>query len=169
MAEHARPQEPAARPREARTGPLAVATVVFSVCVLTIVGSYHSIAGFAAIIDDRFFTRPDDYPYALDVTTWGWLHLIAGMIVLAAALTLLSGHLWARAVGVTVAGLSALECYFFTPYYPVWCVVMIALDVLVIWSLVRYARPVSRKLLGGGDADDADDVDDVENTDSTTR
>ncbi|QES42498.1 hypothetical protein DEJ49_17315 [Streptomyces venezuelae] len=160
MAEHARPQEPAAGPQGSQAGPLAVATVVFSVCVLTIVGSYHSIAGFAAIVDDRFFTRPDDYPYALDVTTWGWLHLIIGMIVLAAALTLLSGYLWARAVGVTVAGLSALECYFFTPYYPVWCVVMIALDVLVIWSLVRYARPVSHKLLGVEDVADADGTDD---------
>ncbi|WP_055565478.1 DUF7144 family membrane protein [Streptomyces atriruber] len=139
MAEQARPEEP---------GRLAVATVVFSVCVLTIVGSYHAVAGFAAIIDDAFFVEPDHYPYALDVTAWGWLHLIVGMIVLAAALTLLSGYLWARAVGVVVALLSALECYFFAPYYPVWCVIMIALDVLVIWSLVRYARPVSHKLLG---------------------
>ncbi|MET8687730.1 hypothetical protein ABZV77_26305 [Streptomyces sp. NPDC004732] len=141
MAEQARPEEPAA-------GRLAVTTVVFSVCVLTIVGSYHAIAGFAAIIDDAFFVELDDYPYALDVTAWGWLHLIMGMIVLAAALTLLSGHLWSRAVGVVVAALSALECFFFVPFYPVWCVVMIALDVLVIWSLVRYARPVSDKLLG---------------------
>ncbi|MEU5774226.1 hypothetical protein ABZ819_13190 [Streptomyces venezuelae] len=164
MAEHARPQGPAAGPREPAAGPLAVTTVVFSVCVLTIVGSYHAIAGFAALIDDRFFARPDDYPYALDVTAWGWLHLIIGMIVLAAALTLLSGYLWARAVGVTVAGLSALECYFFVPYYPVWCLVMIALDVLVIWSLVRYARPVSRKLLGAADTDHEHGPDDADDT-----
>ncbi|QEU93313.1 DUF7144 family membrane protein [Streptomyces kanamyceticus] len=136
------------RQEEPAAGTLAVATVVFSVCVLTIVGSYHVIAGFAAIIGDDFFRKPKDYAYALDVTAWGWLHLVSGMVVLAAAFTLLTGRLWARVVGVTVAGLSALESYFFAPFYPVWSVVMIALDVLVIWSLVRYARPVSRRLLG---------------------
>jgi len=47
---------------------------------------------------------------------------------------------WARAVGVIVATLSALGSFLVLPYYPVWSVILIAVDMFIIWSLVAYGR-----------------------------
>ncbi|KUF18258.1 MULTISPECIES: DUF7144 family membrane protein [Streptomyces] len=131
-----------------RVRPLALGGVVFAVCVLAIIGSYHAIVGLAAIIDDDYYVTLNNYIYEFDITAWGWFHLLSGIVILAAAFTLFSGRVWARAVGMTVAGLSALENFFFTPYAPVWSAIIIALDILVIWSLAMYGRPVAHKVYG---------------------
>ncbi|MFD0420005.1 hypothetical protein [Streptomyces sp. NPDC127108] len=131
-----------------RVRPLALGGVVFAVCVLAIIGSYHAIVGLAAIIDDDYYVTLNNYIYEFDITAWGWFHLISGVVILAAAFTMFSGRMWARAVGMAVAGLSALENFFFTPYAPVWSAIIIALDVLVIWSLAMYGRPVAHKVYG---------------------
>ena len=53
---------------------------------------------------------------------------------------ILTGQPWARVVGIVVAVLSALSNFLFIPYYPLWALVIIALDVAVIWALATY-RP----------------------------
>ncbi|MGW8379743.1 hypothetical protein [Streptomyces sp. ODS28] len=121
-----------------RPKPLAVGGIAFAVCVMVVIGSYHAILGLAAILDDQFYVLGRDYVYKFDVTAWGWFHLVSGVVVVAAGLFLFTGKLWARIVGIVVAVLSAVENFFFIPYYPVWSVIIIALDVLVIWALVTY-------------------------------
>ena len=51
---------------------------------------------------------------------------------------ILTGQPWARVVGIVVAVLSALANFLFIPYYPIWALVIIALDVAVIWALATY-------------------------------
>jgi len=46
---------------------------------------------------------------------------------------ILAGQPWARAVGIGVSALSALANFLFIPYYPIWALILIALDVAVIW------------------------------------
>ncbi|MEU6140924.1 hypothetical protein ABZ848_11240 [Streptomyces sp. NPDC047081] len=133
---------------EPRITPLMLGGVVFAVCMLFLVGLYHAVVGMAAIIDDDFYKRIRDYPYDYDVNAWGWLQLASGIVILAAAFSLFSGKTWARVVGIVVAALSALENFFFTPYYPVWAVIIIGLDVLVIWSLATYGRAQAHKAYG---------------------
>ena len=126
---------PAAEPR---VKPLAIGGITFAVCAMVMIGLFHAIMGLTAIIGDKFYVLGRDYVYQFDVTGWGWLHLIAGVIVVVAGFCLFTGRLWARVVGITVAVLSAVANFFFIPYYPVWSVIIIALDVLVIWSLATY-------------------------------
>ncbi|MFE7174293.1 hypothetical protein [Streptomyces sp. NPDC057616] len=133
---------------EPKITPLQLGGVVFAVCMMAIIGMYHAVVGLAAIIDDNFYKNVRDYPYDFNVTSWGWLHLGSGVIVLAAAFTLFSGRTWARVVGIVVASLSALENFFFTPYYAVWSAIIIGLDVLVIWSLATYGRAEAHKAYG---------------------
>ncbi|MFJ9725949.1 hypothetical protein ACIRP3_24640 [Streptomyces sp. NPDC101209] len=133
---------------EQRARPLMVGGVVFAVCLMFIIGFYHAVVGMAAIIDDNFYQRVRDYPYDYNVTGWGWFHLVSGIVILAAAFNLFTGRTWARIVGIVVAMLSALENFFFTPYYPVWSAIMIGLDVLIIWSLAVYGHAQAHKVYG---------------------
>ena len=115
----------------------AIGGTVFAGVIMLLVGVYHAIAGLVAILDDTFYVVAPNYTYELDVTSWGWIHLIAGVIVVLAGIYVFSGATWARVVGITLAVLSAIANFFFIPYYPFWSLLMIALAIFVIWSLTR--------------------------------
>ena len=125
---------------DARTSGWAVGFVVFAAVMMMLAGGFQAIAGIAAIFEDEFFVVGPNYVYDIDVTAWGWIHLILGVILFAAGAGVLSGATWARVVGITLASLSAFANFFFIPYYPVWSIVIIALDVAVIWALSVYGR-----------------------------
>jgi uncharacterized membrane protein len=77
-----------------------------------------------------------NYAFSLSATGWGWLHLILGALVFVAGAALFADKLWARMTGVVLAAFSALANFVFLPYYPVWAIVIIALDIFVIWALL---------------------------------
>jgi hypothetical protein len=116
-----------------------VGFVVFAGVMLMLIGTFHAFTGLAAIIQNEFFVVGRNYAYELDVTAWGWLHLIFGVIVAAAGYGVFSGATWARVVGITLAVISAIGNFFFIPYQPVWAILIIALDVLVIAALTAYS------------------------------
>jgi hypothetical protein len=110
---------------------------VFAGVIMLLVGAFHVIAGLVAILDDQFYVVTRNYTYNLDVTGWGWIHLIAGALVVLGGIYVFSGATWARIFGITLAVLSAIANFFFVPYYPFWSLLIIALDVWVVWSLSR--------------------------------
>ncbi len=79
------------------------------------------------------------------MTTWGWIHLIVGAIVLLAGFYVMRGALWARIVGITLASLSALANFFFIPFYPFWALSIITLDIFVIWALAAHGRALAQE------------------------
>jgi hypothetical protein len=112
----------------------------FAGAIMLMVGIFQAFAGIAAIFNDEFFVVGKNYTFDLDVTAWGWIHLIIGVIVALAGIAVYGGATWARAVGIVLAILSAVANFFFIPYYPVWSVLIIALDIAVIWALTVYDR-----------------------------
>ncbi|MGZ8698082.1 MAG: DUF7144 family membrane protein [Gaiellaceae bacterium] len=116
----------------------------FAGAVMLLVGIFQAFAGLAAIFEDEFFVVGANYVYDLDVTTWGWIHLILGAIVAFAGIAIYTGAVWARSIGVLLAVLSAIANFFFIPYYPVWSVLIIALNVAVIWALVQFGPEEAR-------------------------
>jgi hypothetical protein len=110
---------------------------------MLMVGTFHAIMGFAGILENEFFVVTRNYVFEFDATAWGWIHLVAGLVVVFAAVGLFSGSVWARTVGVTMAVISAIANFGFIPYYPVWSIVIIALDVAVIWALTAHGRDIS--------------------------
>jgi hypothetical protein len=125
-----------AAPRGA--SPWATGFAAFASVMMITLGSLHAIVGLVALFNDEFFVKLSEYTFRLDVTGWGWIHLIGGAIVGWAGIALLSGRLWARAVGIAVAVLSAVANFLWLPYYPVGSIVLIGLAVAVIWALARY-------------------------------
>ena len=108
---------------------------VFAGAVMMVIGVVHALAGIAAIIDDELYVSTPNYVYAFDLTGWGWLHLVLGIVVALAGIALLRGQTWARIVGIVLASLSIVANFLFIPYYPIWSLVIIALDVTIIWAL----------------------------------
>jgi hypothetical protein len=115
----------------------AIGGTVFAGVIMLLVGLFHAVAGVVALVDDQFYVVAENYTFELDVTGWGWIHLIAGIVVALGGVAVFSGATWARILGIALACVSALANFFFLPYYPFWSVVMIALAVWVIWALSR--------------------------------
>ena len=88
-------------------------------------------------------TADNTYYLSLDTTSWGWTHLIVGIIVFLAGLGVLAGQVWARTVGVIVAAGSAIVNFAFIPVYPVWAIVVIAIDIAIIWALTAHGRDIA--------------------------
>ncbi len=121
-----------------QTSGWTVGFVVFAAVMMMLIGSFQVIAGIAALFEDQFFVVGSNYVYDVDVTAWGWIHLILGVIIFLAGVAALRGATWARVAGIAIASLSAIANFFFIPYYPLWAIVIIALDIAVIWALAVY-------------------------------
>jgi hypothetical protein len=131
------------------TGGWVTGLVLFAGLMMIMLGVYQGIVGIAALVDDRFYVVTPDYAYGVDVTAWGWIHLLVGIVVAAAGWAVLAGRMWGRVVGITMASLSAVANFFFIPYYPLWSMVIITLDVFVIWALCLYGpRSAERDAFG---------------------
>jgi hypothetical protein len=115
----------------------ATGGLMFAACALTLAGIFQALAGIVAIANDNFFVRPRNYTFDLDTTAWGWIHLLVGIAVFAVGLGLFAGREWAAVGGIALAMLSAIANFFFIPYYPIWSLLIIGLDIWVIWSLSR--------------------------------
>jgi hypothetical protein len=118
----------------------AVGWMMWAAVWMWILGFFHALAGFAAIVEDEIFVATPDYIYRLDVTTWGWIHLILGVVVLLAGFSVFNGSVWARTVGVTLAVVSTIANFVWLPHYPIWGILMITANAFVIWALTVHGR-----------------------------
>ena len=124
---------------------VAVGFTGFAAFMMILIGSFHIIAGIAGIIEDEFYTVTPNWVLQFDATSWGWIHLIAGIIVLIAGISLFSGAVWARTVGVIMATISAIANFAWLPYQPWWSLTIIAIDVFVIWALTVHGRDIAER------------------------
>ena len=113
----------------------AVGFILFAAIMMLMVGVFQALQGLVAIFENEFYVATRNYLFQFDATTWGWIHLVLGVIVAFAGWGLLSGRTWARAVAITLALLSAIANFLFIPYYPFWALLIITLDVFVIWAV----------------------------------
>ena len=122
---------------------VAVGFTYFAAILMMLSGGFEILQGLSAIIRKHLYVVNSDYIYKISVTGWGWIHLVLGVIVLLAGIALLGGALWARIVGIALAVLITLANFLWLPYYPVWAIVIIALNVIIIWALAAHGRDVA--------------------------
>jgi uncharacterized membrane protein len=127
--------DPQTTPRE--PSGWALSGVVFAASILTLIGLFQVIAGLVAIFDDEFYVVARNYTFDLDTTVWGWMHLLLGILLVITGFGLFSRQTWAGVTAIVLAMLTAVENFFFIPYYPFWSIIVIALAVWVIWALTR--------------------------------
>lgn len=120
--------------------------IVFAGTMMVLLGVFHAIAGLVALFkDDYFLVTKNGLVVTAGFTTWGWIHLILGVVVAAAGAGLFVGKTWARVVAVIVALLSAVVNLAFLAAYPVWSVIMIAVDIMVIYAVTAHGGPAQEQ------------------------
>lgn len=118
-----------------------VGGIAFAGSVMVMIGSFSIVAGLAAILDDGYVVVRRRYAFDLDVTAWGWIHLVLGIAIVVTGFALFANAAWAGIVALVLSVVSAIDHFFFIPYAPVWSVLIVALNAWVIWALTE-----SRKL-----------------------
>jgi hypothetical protein len=121
----------------------AVGWAGFAGVMLIIIGVMDVIQGLVALINDDFFVVTQEFIFEFNVTTWGWIQLILGVVLIASGVGIFSANVLARTVGVIIAGLAAIINFAWLPYYPVWSIIVIAICIAVIWALTAHGRDIA--------------------------
>jgi hypothetical protein len=122
---------------------VAVGFIMFAGVLMIMSGAFQTFTGVVALFENEFYLTTRNYVFQFDATTWGWIHLLLGIVVALAGFGVLFGQTWARVVGIILAVLSAVANFAFIPYYPFWSITVIALDVFIIWALAAHGRDVT--------------------------
>jgi hypothetical protein len=114
--------------------------ILYSGGMLVITGVFQIFTAIMALAHDRIYEGTPGYLFAFDLTLWGWLLFATAILSIAAGYGALRGLTWARVAGIGTAGLSMIVQFMFVPHYPVWSVIVMAVDVTIIWGLASYRR-----------------------------
>jgi hypothetical protein len=120
-----------------------VGFVLFGGIMLVMMGSIEAIQGFVALFkDDYYMVTRNGLLLTMDYSAWGWTHLLIGLVAVATGIGVMLGQMWARVIGIIIAVISAFANLVFIAAYPLWCTIVIATDVLVIYALAVHGREV---------------------------
>jgi len=113
----------------------ATGLTVFAAVIMLISGIVQALQGIVALANDEFYVVGRKYTFQFDITAWGWIHLLLGILVVVVGFFLFTGATWARWTGIVIVAVSAIANFAWVPYYPVWGIIVLALDGAVIWAL----------------------------------
>lgn len=118
-----------------------VGWIVFAAMTMVMVGLFQVVVGLTALFNSGFYAvGAERLLVSVDFTAWGWTHIALGVIAVAAAFGLLAGQMWARVVGIALALVSSVVNLAFIAAFPIWSVVVITLDVLVIYAIAVHGQ-----------------------------
>ncbi|WP_306326861.1 DUF7144 family membrane protein [Streptomyces venezuelae] len=126
---------PPRNPNHSTAGAWAAGGTLFAGVLMLVTGFMDVFQGIAGIAEDDVYTRVGDYVFKFNLTTWGWIHLILGIVVAIAGFGILKGAEWGRVAGIALASLNVLFQFLFLPYQPWWALFSMAISVFVIWAL----------------------------------
>jgi hypothetical protein len=113
----------------------------FAGIVLLMVGAFNVIFGLTAIFEDETLTAVGGRVIVWDLTTWGWIHLVFGLVQVLAGLGLFAAREWARWAAIVFAMLNAIGQVAFITVFPLWTLLVITLDLIVIYQLTARWEP----------------------------
>jgi len=122
---------------------MAVGVTVTAAVILILAGVLHAMQGVVGLANNEFYVTTQNWIFKFDATTWGWVHILVGLIAIGTGIGLFYGAVWARTVGVIVAAVSVFANFVWLPYYPVWAILIIAFDFFVIWALTAHGRDIN--------------------------
>jgi hypothetical protein len=112
-----------------------VGWVFFAAYMMILLGVLEVMQGLAAIFHGSYFLVTQSHLLVFDFRTWGWINLLIGIVVLIAGFELLRGATWARVLGIFLAILSFAANMGFVNAYPIWSIIMMIVDALIIFAL----------------------------------
>lgn len=118
--------------------------IYFAGTMMLIGGTLGIIYGLVALLNDQWVVFGNANAVYLDLTAWGWVHLIIGALIVLAGFGVFTGNIMARALGVFAAAISMIANFLWLPVYPFWAIVIIVIDALVIWALMVHGGELRR-------------------------
>jgi hypothetical protein len=110
-------------------------TATFGGVLLLIASGFDLLQGASAVANDDLYAQGSEYLYKFDMTAWGWVHIILGVLGVLVAVGILMRAGWGQITGIMIASLSILTNFMFLPIYPVWSAFIIGFNAIVIWAL----------------------------------
>ena len=121
----------------------AIGWTAFAGIMMVLLGAWWMIAGLVAVVNDDFFVVAQEWIFKFSTTTWGWIHLGLGAVILLSGFGLFTANVWARTAGVILAVFAGLAAFAWMPWYPVWAIIFIAVSVAIIWALTVHGRDIA--------------------------
>jgi hypothetical protein len=109
--------------------------ILFAGIMMLLIGAYNVLQGLAAIFSDDYYVVKEDQLLVFDFTSWGWIILIWGIVLLLTGFGLVTGTPWSRWAGIVVAGVNVIVQAGFLRAFPVWSFIVIAMCVVAIFAL----------------------------------
>ena len=113
-----------------------VGRAVFAGVLMIMQGLFQGILGLAALLKNTIFVVGSENIFSVNFTTWGWVHMLVGLLILLAGLSVLSGNMYGRVVGIFLAVLSACLNLVFLPHYPIWSILLVVVDICIVYALI---------------------------------
>ncbi|WP_326837418.1 hypothetical protein VSH64_21420 [Amycolatopsis rhabdoformis] len=119
--------------------------VAFAATMMMLLGAFQVIEGLVALLNTRYFVVDETgLVVSVNYTTWGWVHLALGALLILVGIGVFTGNRVAQITGIVLAGLSALVNLAFLPAYPLWSIIIIGVDVLVIYALAVHGKEMQK-------------------------
>lgn len=120
-----------------------VGWIWFAAVLMMAAGVLNFMTGLVAVIgDDNAYIDTGVSLLVFDVEGWGWAHLIFGIVIFLIGAFLAVGQTWARLLAVVLVTLNLITQFLWLPAYPVWSIIVIAIDVVVLWALIVHGDEV---------------------------
>ena len=117
------------------------ARVLFAGVTMTGLGAFPIIEGLVAVFQRGYYlVTSNNLLVHVNYSAWGWVHFGIGVAIVLVGFGVMTGAMWARVLGIAFAVISAIVNLAFIAAYPVWGIIIIALDVLVIYALAVHGR-----------------------------
>jgi uncharacterized membrane protein len=131
-------------PRRASTTPQPH-HAVFAGVLLMISGIMNVFQGITAIATDDVYRQIGNYTFKFSTTSWGWIHLVLGVLVAIVGWGAYTGAAWAKVIGVVIVSIAMIGNFMWLPYQTWWALTLIAIDGFALWSLIGYGdEPATR-------------------------
>ncbi|AYV28976.1 hypothetical protein HET69_21260 [Streptomyces sp. CJ_13] len=110
-------------------------STTFAAALMIFGGAMAIFEGISAIAKDDVFLATRHYVFEFNLTGWGWVHLILGIVLVLTGCAVITGAVWARYLGVFIASLGAIANFLWIPYYPLWALVLVVINIFIVWAL----------------------------------
>ncbi|MFI1281262.1 hypothetical protein ACH4U5_10985 [Streptomyces sp. NPDC020858] len=110
-------------------------TTIAAAALMIFGGVMAIFEGISALAKDNLLVVTRHYLFEFNLTAWGWVHLIVGILLVVGGCAVISGALWARYFGVFIAGLGAIANFLWLPFYPLWALILVVVNLFVVWAL----------------------------------
>lgn len=116
---------------------------MFAVVIMLVLGLWQVVAGLTAVVRDGLHVTTPGYTYSFSGAGWGWVLLLLGLLIGGTGVVVLQGRIWGDSAAIVLACLSMIANFLLVPFYPIWSLAIIALDVALIWTLTTPDRNVA--------------------------